>query len=82
MEMWNLIKTIFFALLTYWREKEEQKEEERQRRKAGLDGRDREIAVEVEHERQQVEETLEKAGRDARAYRDAFERVRRQQQSG
>ena len=80
--MWKLIKDILFALLTYWQEKQEQKEEERQRRKANLQARDREIAAEVECERQESEQKLEKAGRDADAYRVAFERVRRQQQGG
>jgi hypothetical protein len=80
--MWKLIKEILFALLAYWREKQGREEEERQRRKAGWQARDREIVAEVEHERQEAEEKLEKAGRDAHAYRRAFERVRRGQQGG
>jgi hypothetical protein len=77
---WKLIKDILFALLSYWREKQEQEEEAKQRQQEALQMRDWKITAEVEHERREVEERLEKAGRSADAYRDAFERLRRQQQ--
>ncbi len=78
--MWKLIKDILFALLTYRREKQEQQAQAKQRQQDRLMARDREIAAEVEHERLLAEENLESAHRSARAYRDAFGRVRRQQQ--
>jgi hypothetical protein len=79
---WKLIKDILFALLSYWREKQEEEEQAQQRQQEALRERDRKITAEVEHERREVEEQLEKAGRSADAYRDAFDRVRRRQQFG
>lgn len=80
--MWKLVKDILFALLTYWREKEEQANQERQRRTADLQARDREIADEVGHERRETEEMVERGGRSPHAYQRAFERVRGRQQGG
>ncbi len=78
--MWKLIKDILFALLAYWRERQKQQKAERQRRQADLMARDREIAGEVEHAKQETEQFLAEAGRDAHAYRRAFERLRHLQQ--
>lgn len=78
--MWKLVKTILFALLAYWQEKQEQRDREKQRQRDFMKARDREIAVEVEHERQEADERLQNAGHSAGAYRDAFDGVRRRQQ--
>jgi len=77
---WKLIKDILFALLAYWREKQAETAEAHRRQREHLKARDREIAAEVGHERQEMDERLEKAGHSAHAYRDAFDRVRRLQQ--